>query len=198
MSKYILGISGTQCTGKSFLSRHLEPHFNVDSSQLSRSAQKELGWDSLSRAQESEDNMWALQDSILDAMIQRDERINRSARLTVVERSPADLFAYTYMWMNRLHIDPLESTRFQVYHKRLVDVTELYRTIFVIFPHDSIPFVSESDRADEQSREFVSTQICNYLAGRTYSRNIATFIFQPNINDRVKAVLCSLSMESIQ
>lgn len=196
MSKYILGISGTHGTGKSYLSHHLEPHFKVDSSQLSRTAQKALGWDSLSRAQESEENMWALQNSILDAMIARDAAITESRVITVAERTPADLYAYTRMWLERLKIDSNSSTKFIDYHRRLVHASNAYLRVFVIFPHESIPFVAEPNRADEASREYVSKEICSFISGRTISNNNSSMIFCPNIHDRVKAVLSSLNLES--
>lgn len=200
MRNYVVGISGTHGTGKSFLSRHLEPHIAVDRTQLSRTAQKELGWDTLSRAEESEENVWALQNAILDAMIKRDKELNDSGqyldKLVIVERTPADLYAYTRMWLVRLSIDPRESAEFKAYHARLVEAIKAYRQVIMIFPHESIPFVAEPNRADEKSRQYVNDEIISFLVSGNAISNITTMVFQHNIDDRVNAVLKALNMRN--
>lgn len=200
MRNYVVGISGTHGTGKSFLSRHLEPHIAVDRTQLSRTAQKELGWDTLSRAEESEENVWALQNAILDAMIKRDAALNNLGqhldKPIIAERTPADLYAYTRMWLVRLSIDPRESQEFKAYHARLVEAIKAYRQVIMIFPHESIPFVAEPNRADEKSRQYVNDEIISFLVSGNAISNITTMVFQHNIDDRVNAVLKALNMRN--
>ena len=199
MRKYVVGISGTHGTGKSFLVRHLEPHMAVDRTQLSRTAQKALGWDTLSRAEESEANVWALQNAILDAMIQRDEALNNLGehlgKPVVVERTPADLYAYARMWLTRLSIDPEESRKFAEYQERLLEASHAYKTVLVIFAHPSIQFIAEPNRADEASREIVSNYIMDFLMCPDFPKGpLRTYIFQPDIDDRVRATLEALKL----
>lgn len=162
--KYIFGLSGTHGTGKSTILTGLSDlGYSVDRSQLSRTAQKQLGWETLSIAGESVENMWALQDAILAALSERDQRIRASHKITVVERTPADLWAYTKMWCERLGIDYKEDITAKRYHTKCRLASRLYHMNFVVRPDEAIPFVAEPNRADEKSRLFVDEQILSYL-----------------------------------
>ena len=92
----IVGLCGTHGTGKSTIINGIRDlGYKVNQAQLSRSAQKALGWDTLSRAQESKANMWALQYAILNAMFDRDQEALSTGEIVLVERTPADVWAYT-------------------------------------------------------------------------------------------------------
>ncbi len=164
----ILGICGTHGTGKStILNAAKDAGCKVDFSQLSRTAQKQLGWDSLSKAQESVDNMWALQDAILCAMYDRDQKIIKSGELTIVERTPADAWAYTALWCSRLGIDVLDrfiqDKKADVYRRMCRDLAREYARFVVVPPITEIPFEADPNRADESSRTFVEKRINEFL-----------------------------------
>lgn len=163
MTKYIMAVSGTHGTGKSTVIRGLDAmEIPVLNAQISRMAQTMLGWDSLSKAQESVDNMWALQDTILTLIYDRDMQIAKSKILTVVERSPADLWAYTKMWCHRLDID-LQSERVILYKNKCRELTKAYRGFFMLYPSVMVPFQAEEARADLASRDTVQHDIEEFL-----------------------------------
>lgn len=162
--KYVVGLSGTHGTGKSTIMNGVEKAgFKVNRAQLSRTAQKALGWESLSVAQASVDNMWALQDAILKAMRARDADIVNTGTLTLVERTPADMWAYTKMWCARLGIDPKTDDRALNYYDNCVALNSNYAKILFIPMIPEVVFVEEPNRADLASRAPVEESIKDYL-----------------------------------
>lgn len=164
----LLGICGTHGTGKStILNAAKNAGCKVDFSQLSRTAQKQLGWDNLSKAQESVDNMWALQDAILNAMNDRDQSILKSGELTIVERTPADAWAYTALWCNRLGINifdrSFKNEAVEKYYNNCYDLAQHYLRFIVVPSIKEIPFEYDPNRADESSRDFVEKEINRFL-----------------------------------
>lgn len=163
-TKYIIGLSGTHGTGKStILNGVADAGFTVDRSQLSRAAQAALGWDTLSRAGESVENMWALQNMILRMLSIRDERIVEAQTLTFVERTPADLWAYTQMWCRRLDVDVFTTPSAQHYRAECTRQMANYNAIMILPPHDDVPFVAEPNRADEIGRLQADHDITSFI-----------------------------------
>lgn len=162
--KYIVGLCGTHGTGKSTILQGVKlAGCASDETQLSRKAQAVLCWKKLSIAQESVENMWALQDAILCAMFDRDVLIERSRTVTIVERTPADVWAYTEMWCNRLGINYIHDTRAMLYKARCRSMAQRYAKFLMVPPIMEIPFVVESNRADLASRAFVDSAIGQFL-----------------------------------
>jgi len=163
----IIGICGTHGTGKStVLQAAKNAGFSVDETQLSRKAQKILGWDKLSKAEESADNMWMLQDTILQLMYDRDQAIIEKGVLTVVERTPADVWAYTSLWCYRHGIDSafVQDRRTAMYKGMCRDLASRY-TKFVVVPQcEQIKFEIDPHRADLESRNFVENEINSFLS----------------------------------
>jgi predicted ATPase len=161
---YVVGLCGTHGTGKSTILQSVKAAgFPSNETQLSRKAQAELGWDSLARAQESADNMWKLQNAILSAMAWRDVEIQVSKKKTIVERTPADTWAYTSMWCNRLGIDVFTDRHAVAYRTQCIELARQYAKFVYVPPMDEIPFVADPHRADLASRQFVATTIDNFL-----------------------------------
>lgn len=160
---YILAVSGTHGTGKSTVMRGLDTmNIPVINTQIARTAQRILGWDSLSTAQESVDNMWTLQDMILGLMYDRDQGINENKKLSVVERCPADMWAYTKMWCERLDVD-IQSERARLYKQKCRNLMNEYRGVFMLYPSVLVPFQAEANRADLHSRDNVQEDIIEFL-----------------------------------
>lgn len=176
----ILGLAGTHGTGKSTILQGVKASgFDVSEAQLSRAAQAALGWDTLKRVEESEENMWALQEAILTALIERDSRI---VELTLVERTPADLWAYTVAWCERLGINPQTHWRAKLYKERVKSACSSYDIFVIVRSHESIPFVEEPNRADLNSREVVAKTIDDF----TWDMMIPTFnIYTVSKADRI-------------
>ncbi len=150
---WIVGLCGAHGTGKSVIVEGLRKlGHRVDDTSLSRQAQRDLGWSSLSVAQESEDNMWALQDAVLRAMTERDMITHPADQLTVVVRTPADTWAYMMMWVKRMttSVDP---DRVNEFRQKCVQLsTVAYKQFWFVPVIPEIPFVAEPGRADEESR----------------------------------------------
>jgi predicted ATPase len=186
-TKFIIGLSGTHGTGKSTILNGVEAAgFNVDRTQLSRQAQAALGWDTLARAQDSVENMWALQNTILAALNNRDYLIEFEKRLTMVERSPADLWAYTRMWCERLGVNWLTDERTREYYAKCKLWAERYDIVLFVRQHPNVPFVAEPNRADRESRDYVEYGIEDFLV----SEKIPRYTFwSTDADERIEAAI---------
>jgi predicted ATPase len=160
----IVGLCGTHGTGKSTIINGIRDlGYKVNQAQLSRSAQKALGWDTLSRAQESKANMWALQYAIMDAMFDRDQEALSTGEIVLVERTPADIWAYTEMWCRRLNIDPINDQQAREYKAQCRSFADNYCRFLFIPVSEAVKFVAEPNRADLESRTFVDIAIRKFI-----------------------------------
>ncbi len=170
---YIVGISGTHGTGKSTLIKAIKADgFPVNEVQLSRAAQRALGWATLKDAISTVDSMWDLQEAILGAMYDRDLAINEFKVLTAVERTPADVWAYTEQWCIRLGIDPLLDKHAYSYRQRCFSMAHNYARIIIVPSNPSIPFEAEPNRADINSRNAVEHAIEKFVWGCNVPQHI--------------------------
>lgn len=187
MERYVVGVVGAHCTGKSTIIQAVKAiGQTVDESQLSRAAQAALGWASLKPAQESQENMWELQDAILEAMKQRDDRINNSKIVTLVDRSPADVWGYTRLWMTRLGEDKINQLKRRSYLLKCLEMADNYRSQIIIPIRDEIHFVEEPNRADAESRIFHEKEVEDFIFSFGYRFHIVQSI---DIDMRVKEVV---------
>ena len=184
---YVLGLCGAHGTGKSTILQGVKAAgYPVDESQLSRAAQKMLGWNDLKPAQESVENMWALQDAVLTAMYDRDKRINDSKILTLVDRTPADVWGYTMLWMMRLdNIGEENRRREQKFRQACRVLSSQYAKHIIVPIRDEIAFVAEKNRADADSREFHARHVMNFVAGHLDKHIVETI----DPADRVEEVV---------
>jgi predicted ATPase len=160
----IVGLCGTQGTGKSTILQAAEnAGFKVDRTQVSRTVQASLGWDKLSRAEESVQNMMMLQNEIANVMYDRDTKYLDSDELVLVERTPADVWAYTCVWCHRNKV-AMTSDPWALDYKRKMRYMASFYTRFVIVPQvPEIPFVEDPHRADYESRQYVDDVIRNFV-----------------------------------
>lgn len=189
----IIGLSGTHGTGKSTILNGLKGSVIVNEAQIARGAQKALGWDTLSRAEESVENMWLLQEAVLAAMYDRDIEVLKSNIPTIVERTPADVWAYTQMWLNRLGIDKLNDKQAINYKSRCIMMATKYSQFILVPQNELIPFIAEPNRADLKSRNFVDEAIYAFLWDGMYPfHKIKTTIAEDRIAE-ANAVIKNLS-----
>jgi predicted ATPase len=182
---YVIGLCGTHGTGKSTVIKGLkEAGIPVDESQLSRAAQKMLGWDSLARVQESSENVWMLQDAILAAMYDRDKRINDTKIVTIVDRTPADVAAYTLLWLFKLdHIGQENRHRYDTFRGMCRAMARNYAR-HILFPiRAEIPFVAEAQRANAEDRELHDKHIRNFLVGSAHHHELETLTPEDRVNE---------------
>lgn len=160
----IIGLSGTQGTGKSaILQAAKAAGFMVDDISLARTVQAKLGWDNLSRAQESTKNMIQLQIGIVEEMHNRDVKHAESNEIVLVERTPADVWAYTNIWCARNNV-PIESNSWVRDYKEALQVMMKFYACCIIVPQaEEIPFVKDPHRADLDSRDEVDRIIRQFI-----------------------------------
>jgi hypothetical protein len=192
----IVGLSGTHGTGKSTIINGVKDMgYPVNQAQLARAAQAALGWEKLSIAQESVENMWALQDAILNAMYDRDRAILDGGFVTMVERTPADVWAYTKMWCDRLDIDTERDPRAIQYKHHCRNMADEYLKILVVPMSKKIPFVAEPNRADLQSRETVADDITEFLLSGMLPMSMILGISK---SDRILEAYSHMTLEIIK
>ena len=188
----LMGLTGAHGTGKSTIIQGVG-EFGVQTiqSSLSRTAQATLGWDSPARAGDSEENMWQFQEAILGAMYDRDMSILGDNTLTLVDRTPADVWGYVSLWSHRLGgADPAHLKDFK---NRCRVMASRYTAHIIVPIHDDVPFVEEQGRADIDSRDFHEKEICQFIltGGLTH-----TVLLQTGIDERVTKV--AVMMNTLQ
>lgn len=162
----IIGICGTHGTGKSTILNGVEARgYPVNKAQISRTVQKALGWNSLTEAQHSVQNMWDLQETILCVMYDRDAEINKLGILTTVERTPADVWAYTEMWCTYHGIDPKTSQQATNFRARCLKMAESYARFIIVEPNEAVVFEPDPNRATQLTRKFVQSSINRFIGG---------------------------------
>jgi len=160
----IIGLSGTQGTGKStILQAAKAAGFMVDDISLSRTVQAKLGWDNLSRAQVSIKNMIQLQIGIAEEMHQRDKKYATSDEIVLVERTPADVWAYTSIWCARNNVSFESNSWARDYNEALQVMMKFYACCIIVPQAEEIPFVKDPHRADLDSRDEVDRIIRQFI-----------------------------------
>lgn len=193
MDGFVVGLCGAHGTGKSTILRGVKAAgYKVDETQISREAQKLLGWDNLSVVEKNPTNIWLLQDAVLQAMFDRDDRINKSGEITLVDRTPADIWGYTMLWLMRLDvIGPENREREAAYRRQCRHLASKYAKHIVVPIKDEVAFVAEVNRADAKSREFHAQHVMNFIAGHL-DKHVVESISK---EDRVKEVIGQLDYE---
>jgi predicted ATPase len=162
--KCLVGLTGSHGTGKSTILQGVkQTGHRVDESQLSRAAQIRLGWPDLSQASRDAESMWQLQEAIQASMYDRDTAIEKSGLVTLVDRTPADIWGYTSLWCARLDIDTETDRRAIMYREICRRMLERYARFVYVPIMKEIPFVAEARRADAASREWHDAFVGRYL-----------------------------------
>lgn len=191
MEQFVVGLAGAHGTGKTTILKAIKATgLMVEESQLSREAQAALGWESLSPAQESQENMWDLQDAILDSLQARDHRINESKVVTLVDRTPADVWGYTKLWISRIGEENVDMKRAERYRRRCLELSYHYRSMIIVPIRDEIAFVADPHRADEQSRNFHADVVNDFITTSGFRHNVLQSV---NLDHRVIEVKMRLN-----
>lgn len=195
MKSNLFSFCGTHGVGKTTIAKELEARgFVVDIKSVPRQAQERLGWDTLRRVEESESNLWAMQDLVLQILLERDERILNSGVITFVDRSPVDLVGYAYTWAHRLHWN-IDRHRYHAYVDACQRACEHYGMQLYVPMTTAIPFVAEHNRGDEESRQINQTAMVDFMSMRNIEyRTIRSLPIQA----RADEVLTILNLENNQ
>jgi len=184
----LIGLTGAHGTGKSTILRGVKA-FGVPAfeSSLSRAAQTALGWKDLKPAEESEENMWALQEQILASMYDRDTAVLESNTFTLVDRTPADVASYVEVWKMKLERNgvKIDEEHAKDFRARCRAMAAKY-TYHIIVPIDeAIPFEAEDHRASLDTRDYHEKAVCQFVisGGLNY-----IVLLHPDNDIRVKRV----------
>ena len=168
----IVGISGAQGGGKSSLLNKLkEWGYKVDDFRVSRAVQAELGWDSLERVMDTPDTMMAFQEQVFKQKLKNDGVLAKADELVLTERTFADIYAYTCLWMGKFiqHgvIDQTEGTVWLADYrvKCLNAQIDVYSgtLLLPLMPH--IVFENDPHRAKQEDAEKVYKLITRFTYG---------------------------------
>jgi hypothetical protein len=107
--------------------------------------------------------MMELQTSIAIAMHQRDMKHFESNEIVLVERTPADVWAYTSIWCARNKVLVETDSWAQEYYNTLKLMAKAYSCIVVVPQAKEIPFVKDPHRADFESRDEVDSLIREFI-----------------------------------
>lgn len=98
----VVAVSGPQGAGKTTLLEGAKrAGWQVDDFKVSRAVQKEFGWDNLSRVMEHPETLIKFQNRILERYEENVEGLRERPGddIILIERSYADLYAYTKLWV---------------------------------------------------------------------------------------------------
>ena len=142
-----------QCVGKSTTLKELQKRgWVVDDFKVSRSVQNELGWESLTRAEENAVDMVALQEAILTHKHQHDEHLAKHSTVFLTERTFADIVAYASLWVWKLiDADKWVANEAMAWHREYIKKCREAQLIYsgvILLPYmDHMPWENDPYRA---------------------------------------------------
>jgi nicotinamide riboside kinase len=168
----LIAISGAQSAGKSTLLKELkkDKRFTIDDFKVSRQIQKHLGYNTLEEALTSNEKIAHFQQMILQHKYDHDIGLINKDKITFVERSFADIYAYTKEWSKRFTIDPTLWLRGQYLYCK--EHQEIYDAVILIpFMADQINFEEDPNRANRESVDIIYqtiTEFCDNSSVKKY------------------------------
>jgi hypothetical protein len=190
----IVGIAGAHSTGKTKLLQVLSTNYNISvdtTSSLSRAAQQELGFSTLEEATSTYDGFWNLQELILQKLSDRDSQYIPNTNLVLVDRTPAELFAYATVW-RRKHPDRDDGTRYRNYTNTCFSAMRLYRGIIYRHINPKFPFVAEPNRASLEDREETDKNIQAFLNANVELPILDSWSVDGNLQEEIDDILSFL------
>ena len=189
---FTIAFSGAHSTGKTTTLNAIKasgwPDIYVDDYRASRAAQAQMNME-LADIVKSKKHYHQLQDLILGHKLSHEEGLRgQGYRYILVDRSPADIYAYTHLWHKA---DPTVNADDEAWFLRYQDSLERmmakYDKIinFPIVPE--VPFIPEPGRATEDNREAHSRLVNGYLA--LNARNKTHHLRAVSLGERINEIL---------
>lgn len=192
----IIGLSGAQGGGKSSLLNGLKAKgWVVDDFKLSRSVQVQLGWDTLDNATSSVKNMVQFQNTLFQ--VKKEHELANAARTDVdvilVERTFADIAAYTYLWTKKLSLcsgwGSIKPNDFSYMFADMCASAQRVYDINLYLPYmDCVLWEDDPRRAKREDVEYIDTTLWNFLTLRSPADTKVFQISTRSISDRVQQV----------
>lgn len=165
----IIGISGAHCTGKSStldaiaVKQSRDPYIIVDDYKASRSTLKEFKC-TLEQVTSNAELMQQFQRHMLSNKLHRDlftlrNSLHSSAKANfLVDRSPADLYAYASLWADQAPSSEIDVAFLPSYATTCFDAIQSYDAI-IYFPIGKFEFVDDGVRAKLDTQAGIDTLI---------------------------------------
>jgi nicotinamide riboside kinase len=184
----LIGVSGAHGTGKTStierMSKHQHENITIDHFKISRRILASLKM-SLEEATATAELTKVYQQAVLDLKISRDKLYSHAPNSNysvVVDRSIADIYAYTRLWCEKNNVDKQWFDKFESECIRAISAYDL----ILLFPANKFPFVDDGIRAKEDTQSIISEYIFNFA--QTYAKQVAV-IEMIDVDDRVNEIL---------
>jgi len=196
MAKFHIPLSGAQGGGKTSLLAELKLRgYHVDDFRVSRAVQKQLGWESLDRVMDSPRTMMEFQDEVFNQKYQNDHALHVQSNVyTLMERSFADIAAYTMTWMwkfvDRGDIELSEAIAWlKPYCKRCADAQrEVYDAVIILPMMSHVIFEADPHRAKKEDVEAVFENLERFMEQRDFISFPKLTITAKSISERADQV----------
>jgi len=196
----IIGMSGAHGTGKSATLEYIKndpiiDNIKVDEYKFSRSVLKSLG-QTLEEATATVESTKSYQTKVLDSVRRRNYLLKLlepqgDVTVNLVDRSVADVYAYTRLWSEKNNID---AEWFEKFEAKCAEMVSAYDIIF-LFPTGKIPFVDDGVRAKEDTQASIAQYISEFLA--KYAKRYYV-VQSTSIEDRASEIQIVLHMLSLR
>jgi hypothetical protein len=192
----VIGLSGPQGGGKSTLLNGLQLYgIKVDDFKVSRSVQKQLGWESLDRATKNIDDMLEFQNEIKRQKFIHDGALaaDDSVKVILVERTFADIDAYFQLWLNKfLYRGDIEEAEHKMLSKDFGASCKYGQQIYyanMILPYsNTVKWENDPSRAKQEDLDAFA-QLLDYFFLAKNPKHVLEFtINQITIDGRIKEV----------
>jgi nicotinamide riboside kinase len=168
MTTKVSAMSGAHATGKSATLDIIKgvrvPQIIVDDFKVSRTVLAKLG-KTLEEATSTRHSIEKYQNAVLTEKIFHDQfdlhnSVHSSANTNfLVDRSPADIYAYAKLWSSKYTMSKSWMTNFMC---KCVSLLSAYDKIF-LFPVGVFPFVDDGIRAKEDTQKQIAEDIEDFL-----------------------------------
>jgi nicotinamide riboside kinase len=196
----IIGMTGAHGTGKTAVLEYIKndpiiDNIKVDDYKHSRSVLKALD-QTLEEATVAVESTMSFQTKVLDSVRRRNYLLKLletqgDVTTNLVDRSVADVYAYTRLWSEKNGIDPVW---FEKYEAKCAEMVSAYDIIFV-FPTGKIPFIDDGIRAKEDTQAAIAQYIDEFLA--KYAKRYYV-VQSTSIEDRASEIQIVLHMLSLR
>lgn len=164
----IIAISGAHGCGKTSVLEELQKQNHqeifIDDFKVSRTVLAELGL-TLEQATKTATLTQKYQKLVLSKKIDRDGVVLPSAvydpqvRSVFVDRSIADVYAYTRLWVEKNNVD---KKWFADFEDMCISTIRMYSKVLLI-PIGKFPFVDDGVRAKEETQQIIATYIEEFV-----------------------------------
>lgn len=182
----IIAVSGAQSTGKSTLLTELKKYYKVDTFQSARSVLSKMN-KSLEEIKQSEDDIIEMQELIFSTKYDRDTELSQTNDLIFVERSFADLIAFSITW--NTNSEKYNYWLKEQYLPKCIMAQKIYDRILFL-PSGVFNHVDDGVRAKSDTQHEVSLLIRKY--SKKHSKNFK-IIKSSNLQDRVLEIKMRLT-----